>query len=82
MDKKYGFLSSSEDPQKLGDTVKGIILGAGVFLIAVARYYGFEITSLQITDLAIGAGSAVSAVWVAYGLVKKLVIGFRDTFHK
>src|SRR5688572_9052155 len=57
---RFGAPSSSEDPQKLGGTVKGLIIGASVLIIWTAHQLGFEITSEEVTQLAIGIGAAIS----------------------
>ena len=80
MDKKYGALSSSEDPQKLADTVKGAILGGGVLIIFGLKYFGIEVGSEDISEFAIQAGSAISAVWIAYGAVKKVILFVHSKF--
>ena len=82
MERKFGALRSSSDPSKLGDTVKGGILALSVLIIYGAKYFGFEVTSTEVTDFAIDVGSAVSAIWVAYGLAKKVVIGVYNKFRK
>lgn len=74
MNKKFGALSSSENPEKLADTVKGVILGLSVLIIFVAKLGGIEIGTEEITNFAIGAGTAVSSLLVFYGLVKKIII--------
>lgn len=79
--RRFGVLSSSEDPTKLADTVKGLIIGAGVLIIYLARLLGFEITTEQITNAAIVIGTAISSVWVAYGLLKKVVIALFTKFR-
>lgn len=78
--RRFGALSSSEDPQKLGDTVKGIIIGATVLIIYLAGLLGFEIGGEQIANAAVIIGGAVSSVWTLYGLIKKIVVAVSARF--
>lgn len=80
--RKYGALiASSENPEKLGDTVKGGILALSTVIIFVANLAGIEIGTQEITNFAVGAGAAVSSIWFTYGLVKKFVI-FMDAKYR
>lgn len=72
--RKFGVLSSSEDPQKLGDTVKGIILGLGSVLILSLHFVGIDVGSAEVSQFAVNAGLAVSSIWTAYGLIKKAIV--------
>jgi hypothetical protein len=82
MNRKFGALSSSEDPQKLADTVKGIIIGASTLIIFIAQQMGFEIASETITQMAVVLGAAISSVWTLYGIVKKIVIAVRARYSE
>ena len=82
MEKKYGMLSSSEDPQKLSDTVRGGIIALSVVIIYAAKLLGVEIGGEQVVNFAIGAGTAVSSIWIVYGLVKKFVIFIQEEIQK
>ena len=74
--RKFGILSSSEDPQKLADTVKGTILACSALLLVLAKAAGLPFTETEVVTLATQAGLAVSSLWFFYGLVKKLIILF------
>jgi hypothetical protein len=80
MQRKFGALSSSEDPQKLADTVKGIIIGAATLIIFVAQQFGFEVATENITEMAVVLGAAISSVWTLYGIIKKIVIAVRAKY--
>ncbi len=70
----YRIFGSSEDPQKLGDTVKGLILSLSVVIIAVAGHFGFTLGQPEIVNLATALGGAVASVWTIYGLLKKVLV--------
>lgn len=78
--KKFGALSSSEDPSKLGDSVKALIMGSSVLIIFVAHLFGVNIVTAEITNFAIGAGTAASSLWLAYGLIKKFLIWIHTAY--
>lgn len=81
MEKKFGAFTSSEDYNKLADTVKGVIVSLSSVIIFIGALKGFPISTSQITQFAqqagttIGAfGTAVGSIWTMYGLLKKIVI--------
>ena len=67
-------LSSSEDNQKLGDTIKGIILGFSALFLFLAQKFGVPFTQTDIVTLATALGSSVSALVIVFGLLKKVVV--------
>ncbi len=79
--KRFGAFSSSENPDALADTVKGVILGLASVILLVSHWLGLNIGTAEITNFAIGAGTAASSLWIAYGLIKKGVVWLLDTFH-
>lgn len=72
--RKFGAFSSSEDPQKLGDTIKALIIAASVGIIFIGHALGFEIGTESITQFAMAAGTAVSSVWFIFGVLKKIIV--------
>jgi hypothetical protein len=80
--KVLGFsIASSEDMNKLADTVKGILIGLSSVIIFVASLKGIPISEAQVLLFAkqagttIGAfGAAVGAITTLYGLLKKAII--------
>ena len=73
--RKFGAFSSSENPEQLGDTVKGILIGCSTIIIFIfGHYVHINITIDQITAIAETLGTAITAIWTLYGLVKKLFI--------
>lgn len=81
MERKYGAFTSSEDYNKLADTVKGALIGASSIIIFVASLKGITVTEAGIMQFAqqagttIGAfGTVVGGIWTLYGLLKKGII--------
>lgn len=79
--RKFGALSSSEDPQKLADTVKGAIISISSIIIFIAAWKGIVVDSAGIEAFAQQIGTTVSAatfaigsVWTTYGIIKKLIM--------
>lgn len=81
MNKKFGAFSSSVDPEKLGATVQGIILGLSGIITLIAAKYGIQLLPADLqafsaqaagltTQLAIGA----SAVVTIFGLIRKVIV--------
>ena len=66
MDRKFGALSSSEDPQKLAATVTGIIKMAG----GMAAYLGFVSITGDISSLADQVGQLVTLGYAFYGVAE------------
>ena len=76
MERKYGSLSSSENPENLAATVKALILGFSSLIILIGGMAGITIAQSDIVEVATQAGLAVSAIWFFYGLVRKIVVRF------
>lgn len=67
-------LSSSTDPEKMGNTVKAVILGGASIILLVAGYFGVPFTQGDVMVLATSAGTAVSSLGILYGLIQKVVV--------
>lgn len=74
--RKFGALSSSDDPQKLADTVKGLILTFSAIIMVVGTKLGLPLTENSIAVFAEQIGLAAGSLWFLYGLVKKAVVKF------
>lgn len=77
--RKFGALSSSEDPQKLAETVKGIL----TFVAGMMVYFGYGAVTGDINSIADQVGVAITlgmsfvgAVKTIYGLIKKVAVYF------
>ena len=82
MEKKFGFLSSSANPEALGNTVKALILGWAAVVLFVAHAAGIPFTDNDVIQFATQAGMAVSSIWFLYGICQKVLIGLYNTFLK
>ena len=81
MNRRFGGLSSSANPQALGETVKAGILGASVLIIYLSKtIFGVDVLNAQITDFAVAAGTAVTSLWVVFGVLQKVFIALYDKF--
>lgn len=80
--RRFGAFGSSENPEELGTTVKGVIIGLSVVIIyLVQKFFHITWTADDVTQLATSLSLIVTQLVVAYGLVKKLVIWAIDKFH-
>lgn len=85
MNKKFGLLSSSIDPQQLSATVSGAILSVSAILLFLAHQLGFNIGTNDITNFAQQAGLAVGFMWMLFGIVRKVIVSVQQkwaTFRK
>jgi len=67
MDKKYGFLSSSANPEKLSATVQGLVLSLGSVIVLLT-----PITDVHVVELATQTSVAIGALWTLYGAGRKV----------
>jgi len=74
--RKFGSLSSSEDPEKLAATVKAAILALASLIIMFGNYLGVQITQDEMVQVATQLSLAVSSVWFVWGLLRKVVVHF------
>lgn len=75
MNKKYGALTSSQNPEEIANTVKGIVLAlSGVITLFATHFLGLSLSSTDVLTLATGLGTGAGAVWTCYGLIMKLVV--------
>ena len=72
--KRFGSLSSSTDPSKLGATVQAIMLGLAGVIVFFANKSGFPIVEADIVEVAGQVGMAVSVLWALYGVIRKIVV--------
>ncbi len=76
MERKFGALSSSEDPQKLADTVKGAILAFSALIMVLGSKFGLPLTQNGIAMFAEQIGLSIGSLWFLFGLVKKGIVWF------
>ena len=76
---RYGALSSSQDPEQIATTVKGIVLALSSVIILVAgSVFHITLSAGDVLSLATDIGIGAGAVWTIYGLIMKLVVWFAD----
>jgi len=81
MEKRFGSLSSSADPQALGTTVKGAILAASTAVVFIAGVFGLPLAESDMATLATQLGTATSSLVIVYGIVQKVfVAGYNKWF--
>lgn len=72
--KKFGAFTSSIDPNKLGTTVEGFIMGASVFIIYFCHLMGINIGTAEVSTFAVQIGAIVSTVMILFGMIRKFVV--------
>jgi len=76
MERKYGALSSSTNPEEVANTVKGFIVSIASIILIVAPLAGVSVTLEQITTAGGQLGLAAGAIWTLYGIIMKVVAYF------
>lgn len=79
--RNLGKFAAPSNPQELADEVKSIIIGSSAFIIYALHLFGVTVVNAQITDFAVGASIAVSAVMMAYGLISRFVAWGLSAWH-
>lgn len=74
--KRFGSLSSSENPEQLAATVKSIILALASTIILVAGSFGVSIAQEEMVQVAMQISLAISSIWFLYGIIRKVIIRF------
>lgn len=70
-------VASSTDSTQVGNTVKGLILGASSLIIFLAfRFFHLNFTAGDVSSLADEIGVTAGAIWFVFGLIHKLVAHF------
>lgn len=68
MNKKFGAITSSQDPEEIATKVKGVVLlFSSLIILVVSRLFGIGLTATDITSLATDAGMLTGAVLTVYG---------------
>lgn len=76
--KNLGMLGSSEDSSRLSTTISGLLIGSAVFIVMIAQWLGFTITTEEVTSIAVSVGAAIATLVTLYGLAKKFVIAVQQ----
>lgn len=79
MEKKYGFLSSSVDPQSLSLTVKGVLVGIVPTVIFLAPILGLDVDAGELNSLVdsveqfvFWGATGVSVCATFWGILRKI----------
>jgi hypothetical protein len=75
--KKFSWATSSQDPQKISDRVKGIAIGSSAIIIFVAtNVFGIQLQPQDVIDLGTQLGIVIGAVYSLYGFILSVVAYF------
>lgn len=69
MNRKFGALSSSQDPQKLALTVKGFI----PFILVVTAYFQLEVSENDLVQLIEQGLMVVTGLTTIWGIIRKFL---------
>lgn len=78
MEKRFGALSSSSNPQEVANTVKGTILALSSVIILIAGQVGVPFAETDVANFAQNIGFAAGGLWALYGLIMKVVVHFAE----
>jgi len=77
MERKYGALSSSQNPQELANKVKGIVLASSsIVIFLAAQMFNIQLSANDMISLSTEVGAVAGAVWAIYGFVLHAIAWF------
>ena len=77
--RRFGALSSSQDPSQLANKVKGIVVGlSSVIIYLASQFFNIQLSADNIVELGTQLGAVVGGVWAVYGAVLHLIAWFYD----
>lgn len=77
MQKKFGAITSSQNPEEIANTIKGMILAFSSIIILVAsQLFHITLSANDVLSLASEAGSVAGAIWLLYGIGLKVLAYF------
>ena len=80
MNKKFGAITSSQNPEEIANTVKGIVLSLSSVIILIAtQFFGVQLNANDVSTLATNVSMVAGAVWTLYGVVLKVLAYFFKT---
>lgn len=80
MNRKFGSLSSSTNPEQLSATVSGAILAFSSIIIMIAGLLGIPLADGAVANFAKEAGIAIGSLWFIFGVVRKAVVAIHARF--
>lgn len=70
MEKKFGALSSTENPDQIANRVKGAILAASSVIIFLAGFFlHIQLNANDVIQIASELGAVAGAIWTVYGFI-------------
>lgn len=74
MNRKFGALTSSQNPEEIANTVKGLVLSFSAIIILIAQqFFHINLSATDVASFATEASIAAGAVWTIYGIVLKVL---------
>ena len=75
---RFGWASSSDNPEKLSATIQGLAIGLIPMAIIGARFFGVELAETDLATLFEQIGIVASASITAFGLLRKIYFAFKQ----
>ena len=68
MNRKFGAITSSQNPEEIATRIKGITLAlSSVIIFFAAKFFGLTLTANDMLSLATQFGIIGGAIWTIYG---------------
>ena len=75
--RKFGAITSSQNPDEIANTVKGVILAfSSIIILLASQFFHIQLTANDVLSLASEAGSVAGAIWLLYGVGLKVLAYF------
>lgn len=69
--------ASSKDPNEVSMTIQGAVVAMVPIIIGIFKILGVQLSETAIMDVIQGATAAVSAIFMLWGSVRKLIISLK-----
>ncbi len=80
MNKKYGALTSSQDPNEIANKVKGaVVFSSSIIIFVLAKWFNIHLTVTDMTQVGTELGAIAGAIWAVYGSILHLIAWFYAT---
>lgn len=80
MNKKFGAITSSQNPEEIANTVKGIVLSlSSVIILLSSQFFNVQLNANDVSTLATNVSMVAGAVWTLYGVGLKVLAYFFKT---
>lgn len=77
--RRFGALSSSQDPSQLANKVKGVVVGlSSVIIYLASQFFSIQLSADNVVELATQIGAVAGGTWAVYGSVLHLIALFYD----